>query len=60
LLIPPKDPQAIAEAVLRLIRDREAALALAERGRSRICLDFNAELNHRRVLELFQKSIQLS
>jgi glycosyltransferase involved in cell wall biosynthesis len=60
LLIPPKDPQAIAEAVLRLIRDREAALALAERGRSRICLDFNAELNHRRVLELFQKSMQLN
>ena len=60
LLIPQKDPQAIAEAVLRLIRDREAALALAERGRSRICRDFNAELNHRRVLELFQKSIQLS
>ncbi len=60
LLIPPKDPQAIAEAVLRLIRDREAALALAERGRSRICLDFNAERNHRRVLELFQKSMQFS
>ena len=60
LLIPPEDPQAIAEAVLRLIRDREAALALAERGRSRICLDFNAERNHRRVLELFQKSMQFS
>lgn len=53
LLIPPNDPQSIAAAVLRLIRDREAALALAERGRSRVRQDFDPQRNHRRVLELF-------
>jgi glycosyltransferase involved in cell wall biosynthesis len=53
-LISPRDPRAIADAVLRMIRDREAALAMAERGRSRIQQDFDPETNHRRVLELFR------
>jgi colanic acid/amylovoran biosynthesis glycosyltransferase len=54
-LIPPRDPQAIAEAVLRMIRDRDATLAMAERGQARIRQDFDPETNHRRVLELFQE-----
>lgn len=55
-LIPPQDPQAIAEAVERLIRDREAALAMAARGRSRVRQDFNPDRNHRQVLELFREA----
>jgi colanic acid/amylovoran biosynthesis glycosyltransferase len=54
-LIPPREPQAIAEAVLRMIRDRDATLAMAERGQSRIRQDFDPATNHRRVLELFQE-----
>ncbi len=56
LLIPQKDPQAIAAAVLRLFRDRQAALAMAERGRTRVWQDFDPERNHFRVLELFQEA----
>jgi colanic acid/amylovoran biosynthesis glycosyltransferase len=54
LLIPQRDPQAIAAAVLQMIRDRDQALTMAERGRSLIWQDFDPERNHRRVLELFQ------
>jgi glycosyltransferase involved in cell wall biosynthesis len=58
LLIPPGDPQAIAEAVLRMVRHRNAALEMAGRGRARVLTEFNPEANHRRVLELFQEATQ--
>jgi glycosyltransferase involved in cell wall biosynthesis len=56
LLIPQRDPQAIADAVLQMIRDRDAGLAMAERGRSRVLKNFDPEFNHRRILKLFQQS----
>jgi colanic acid/amylovoran biosynthesis glycosyltransferase len=52
-LIPPNDPQALADAVLQVVRNREAALAMAARGRARVLTEFNPEANHRRALELF-------
>jgi len=53
-LIPQKDPPALADAVRRMIRDRDAALAMAERGLARVQKDFDPDTNHRQVLELFQ------
>jgi colanic acid/amylovoran biosynthesis glycosyltransferase len=58
LLISPGDPQAIAAAVLQMIRHRDAALEMAARGRVRVLTEFNPEANHRRVLELFQAADQ--
>ena len=58
LLIPQRDPQALADAVLQMVRDRDAALAMAERGRTRVLQEFNPESNHRRVLELFLEAGQ--
>ena len=58
LLIPQRDPQALADAVLQMIRDRDAALAMAERGRARVLREFNPESNHRRVLEFFLEAGQ--
>jgi len=55
-LIPQRDPRAIAGAVLQMIRNRDAALEMAERGRSRVLKDFDPELNHRQVLELFREA----
>jgi colanic acid/amylovoran biosynthesis glycosyltransferase len=52
-LIPPSDPQALAEAVLQVVPNREGALAMAARGRARVLQQFNQQDNHRRVLELF-------
>jgi len=56
LLIPPSDPQALADAVLKMVRNREAALVMAERGRTRVLQQFNQQDNHRRALELFQEA----
>jgi len=56
LLVPPKDPQALANAVMQLLRNRDAALEMAARGRARVLRDFEAERNHRRVWQLFQEA----
>lgn len=57
-LIPQRDPQALADAVGQMIRDRGAALAMAERGRNRVLQGFDPESNHRRVLEFFLEASQ--
>jgi glycosyltransferase involved in cell wall biosynthesis len=54
-LVPEKDPAAIAQAIRNLIADREDALAMAERGRARVRDQFDADRNHRRLLELYQE-----
>jgi colanic acid/amylovoran biosynthesis glycosyltransferase len=59
-LIPPRDPQAIADAIRRMIRDRDATLAMARRGRARVQQNFDPEINHRRVLELFGEKHQVA
>jgi colanic acid/amylovoran biosynthesis glycosyltransferase len=55
LLVPERNPAAIAAAVQRLIADRETALALAESGRARVREQFDPERNHRAVLELYRR-----
>jgi len=55
VLIPQKDPRALAAAVRDLVRDRQAALEMAERGRRRVRQGFSAEHTHHRVAELFLK-----
>jgi len=54
LLIPEKDPDAIARAVLKMVKDRPSALAMADHGRSKVRELFDAERNHKKVLELYQ------
>lgn len=54
LLIPEKDPAAIAGAVLRMTADRQAALDMADRGRAQVREQFDPERCHRRVLDLYQ------
>jgi glycosyltransferase involved in cell wall biosynthesis len=55
LLVGERDPAAIAAAVRRLIVDRDAAVAMAERGRMRVRQQFDSERNHRHVLALYQQ-----
>ena len=52
-LVPERNPAALADAVRRLVVDRDAALALAGRGRDRVREMFDPDRNHRRVLELY-------
>ena len=48
LLVPPKNPQAIATAIIKLADDSNKVASLAEKGRQRV-LDF---LSHDRILPL--------
>ena len=52
-LIPEKDPVAIADAVIKMVSDREASLAMAEAGRAKVRRLFDPERNHRALLELY-------
>jgi len=56
LLVPQRDPAALAEAMKRLCRDRDGALRLAEAGRERVLKTFNPEANYRAVFELYRRS----
>jgi colanic acid/amylovoran biosynthesis glycosyltransferase len=54
LLVPQKDPAALARAINAMVGDREAALAMAARGREQVLRQFDTEANHRQLLALFQ------
>ena len=43
LLVPPEDPQALADAILTLYRDRAAAQAMGMRGRRRVEAEFTPQ-----------------
>ena len=53
LLVPERDPSAIAHAAERLIRDRAWALEMAGRGRAAVLHSFDAERNFRKVMDLY-------
>jgi glycosyltransferase involved in cell wall biosynthesis len=55
LLLPEADPEGLADALSEMLSDRSAALAMAEKGRDRVRAQFDPEVNHRKVLELFEK-----
>ena len=54
LLIPEKNPAAIARAVLTMINDRSAALKMAEQGRAKILKQFDPAANYRKVYDLYR------
>jgi glycosyltransferase involved in cell wall biosynthesis len=65
LLVPPRDPAALARAILTLYRDRELAGRLAERGFEVVHEKFSAEAMAWRVIDLYEqfahrKGIRLS
>ena len=55
LLVPPKDPDAIAEAVLQLISDQDIGATMAKNGHDKVVNLFNAQQNHQHVLALYNK-----
>ncbi len=56
LLVPQQDPAALAAAIETLAADRQAALALAERGRELVLRNFDTDANHRKLLALFHNA----
>ncbi len=56
LLVPPCDDEAIAEALLRLLTDREYARLLGEQGRQRALTEFSWDHVARRLMEAVDAS----
>ncbi|EKO37815.1 MAG: glycosyltransferase [Solidesulfovibrio magneticus str. Maddingley MBC34] len=52
-LVAQRDPEAIADAVMALAGDRQAALTMAEEGKKRVAAMFDPETNTRSVLDFF-------
>jgi glycosyltransferase involved in cell wall biosynthesis len=57
LLVPPDDPGALADALVRLHRDRELAGRLAEAGRETVRERFDGDLLAHRLAELFRETL---
>ena len=55
LLVPPRDPERLADAISTLVRDRELARRLGEAGRARVAERFSAERMVTRVLEVYDE-----
>lgn len=53
LLVPARDPEAMAAAVLRLLADPEWARALGRAGRARVCAGFSTEAKVARLEALY-------
>jgi glycosyltransferase involved in cell wall biosynthesis len=55
LLVPVDDPEALAAAIVRMLRDRALAERLARAGRERIMAEFDMERVTDRYVELFRE-----
>ena len=55
LLVPPRDPEALAAALQRLLEDPDLARRLGEAGRTRVAERFTAAAQTRRILELYDE-----
>jgi colanic acid/amylovoran biosynthesis glycosyltransferase len=54
LLVPPRDPKALQDAILRMIEDAELRQRLGENGRRKVDQRFDVERNAARYVKLFQ------
>jgi len=60
LLVPPRDPPALAEAIGELLSDRERAAELGERARERRRREFDIDVTAERVGELYEELYERS
>lgn len=58
LLVPPRDPQALAQAIRSLVDDPAAARRLAQHGRLRAINEFSVESHLRRVEETYGRVLE--
>jgi glycosyltransferase involved in cell wall biosynthesis len=56
LIVPERDPAALAAAIRRLLEETETARRLTEAGRERVERDFDLRVNVGELLTLFEES----
>ncbi|MBK8233214.1 MAG: glycosyltransferase family 4 protein [Candidatus Eisenbacteria bacterium] len=57
LLVPPDDPRLLADAVLRILKDRELGERLAARLRAKVEKEFSLDLMFKKTLEAYQEAV---
>jgi lipopolysaccharide heptosyltransferase II len=57
LLVPPADPDSMAEAIIRIIKDSELAVNLAENAYKRVKEKYNVELMVKNTLSVYQDAL---
>ncbi|MBS3818154.1 glycosyltransferase family 4 protein [bacterium] len=55
LLVPPRDPQALASAILRLYQDRSLASRLGKKGYEVVHQKFSAQAMARKIIDLYKR-----
>ena len=55
LLVPPSDPQALADKIIWVINHPEESKKMADNGYKRVCTDFDLEKNTSQLMSLFIK-----
>lgn len=54
-LVPQRDPDRLAETILKMVGDRERAIKLAQNGKDLVLKQFNADTNCGMMLDLFRE-----
>jgi glycosyltransferase involved in cell wall biosynthesis len=57
LLVPPEDPAALGEAIVRLVRDPSLAARLARAGKERVLSDFTADAMVEGTLRIYEETL---
>ncbi|MBI4289355.1 MAG: glycosyltransferase [Chloroflexi bacterium] len=55
ILVPPRDPKALAEAILRLLKDRNLRERMGKAGRQRVLQDYSLDAETSAFLSLFDE-----
>jgi glycosyltransferase involved in cell wall biosynthesis len=60
IIVPPKSPQALAEAIIELMKTKKFRRQLARLGRARVEMSFSLKLNIQKLLQLMEASTKNS
>jgi glycosyltransferase involved in cell wall biosynthesis len=58
LLVPPRDPVALADAIRTLCLDPDARARLGEAGRAKVLTDFNLHVSAQQLSQLFSRALE--